>query len=87
MNQAIKPESNVSLIILAAVVVAIFTLFTWVEPSFKQIEVNASEIKSNSTGIETNRRDQREILKHMIKVSGALQRIEGRLDATISQGR
>lgn len=76
----IRPESSVSLYILAAAAVAVFTLFTTFEPSFHQIEVNASEIK--------NLKDiQRDYLKHMISVQSSLSRIEGRLDATISRDR
>ena len=88
MSQTIKPESSVSLIILAAVVMAIFTLFITVEPSFQQIEVNRAKIKSNRSLIDAGITDQRAILKHLITVSGALQRIEGRVEgSTISQGQ
>ena len=80
MNQTIKPESPVSLIVVAAVVVAIFTIFTTFEPSFHQIEVNASEIKNLKDS-------QRDYLEHMISVQSSLSRIEGRLDATISRDR
>ena len=87
MSQTIKPESSVSLLIMGAVVVAIFTIFTTVEPSFKQIEVNASQITTNAGDIEVIQSTQREYIKYMIKITSALSRIEGRLDATISQGR
>lgn len=88
MSHIMKPESPVSLVILAAVVMALFTLFTTFEPSFQQIKLNRSEIRTNSSDIESIKETQKDYLKHMISVSKALSRIEGRLDATtIRQGR
>lgn len=87
VSQTIKPESSVSLIILAALAVAFFTLVTWVEPSFQQIEVNAAEIRSNSSDIHNIQSTQKDYLKHMIDVTNSLSRIEGRLDASrVQQG-
>ena len=79
MNQTIKPESPVSLMVLAAVIVGTFTLFTTFEPSFQQIEVNAAEI-------ENIKEVQKDYLEHMIKVTNSLSRIEGRLEPRLIQG-
>ena len=87
MSQIVKPESPVSLLILAAVVMALFTLFTTFEPSFQQIKINATEIRSNSSDIDSVKEIQKDYLDHMISVSKSLSRIEGRLDATVTQGR
>ncbi len=77
----IRPESSVSLIVFAAIIVSAFTLFTTFDPAFKQIEVNAAQISTHTGDIEDLQGVQRDYLKHMLEVSSALSRIEGRLDS------
>lgn len=84
---AIQAKSLMSVEVVAALFVAAFTLFVTIEPLFTRTEVNASEIKSNSEDIQANTRDDKAILNLMIKATNSLSRLEGKVDAIISQGR
>lgn len=83
---AIQSKSLISIEVVAALFVAAFTLFVTIEPLFTKTEVNASEIKSNTLHIEANSRDNKAILRLMIKATNSLSRVEGKVDAIISQG-
>ena len=87
MSTTIKSDTPVSIFVLGAVVMGVFALYTTFEPDLKQIEVNASEIRSNRDDLNELKITQKAIFEHMIEVTNSLSRIEGRLDATISQGR
>lgn len=80
MSTTIKSDTPVSLFVLGAVVMAVFALYTSFEPDFKQIEVNASEIRSNKEDLNELKITQKAIFKHMIEVTNSLSRIEGRLE-------
>lgn len=82
MNNMIRQESAVSLFVLGAVIMGIFGAYTTFEPNFRQIEVNASEIRSNQKTLDELKTTQKAIFKQLIEVSQSLARIEGHLDAT-----
>ena len=84
---ALRAKSLITVEVMAALFVAAFTLFVTIEPLFTKVEVHASEIKSNTTHIEANARDSKAILNLMIKATNALSRVEGKVDAIISQGK
>lgn len=84
---AIQAKSLITIEVVAALFVAAFTLFVTIEPLFTKAEVHASEIKSNSANIEANARDNKAILTLMIKATNSLSRLEGKVDAIISQGK
>ena len=83
----LRAKSLVSMEVVAALFVAAFTLVVTIYPLFTRVEVNAAEIRSNSIDIQANARDNKEILKLMIKATQSLGRLEGKVDAVISQGR
>jgi hypothetical protein len=83
----LRAKSLITVEAMAAILVAAFTLFVTIEPLFTKVEVNAAEIRGNSIGIQVNARDNKEILKLMIKATNSLSRVEGKVDAIISQGR
>ena len=84
---ALSAKSLITAEVVAALFVATFTLFVTIEPLFTKTEVNASEIRTNATDIKSNTRDNKAILTLMIKATNSLSRVEGKVDAIISQGK
>ena len=83
---ALSAKSVITVEVVAALFVATFTIFLTIEPLFTKTEVNSSQIDSNSTDIKVNARNNKEILTLMIKATSSLSRVEGKVDAIISQG-
>ena len=83
----LRAKSLITVELMAAILVATFTLFVTIEPLFTKVEVNAAEIRSNAIDIQANARDNKAILNLMIKATNALSRLEGKVDAIISQGK
>jgi len=73
--------------VVAALFVAVFAVAAAIYPIAAKVEVHASEIRSNTEDIQANARDNKAILKLMIKATQSLGRLEGKVDAVISQGR
>ncbi len=83
----IRAKSLMTMEVVAALFVAAFTLAATIYPLFTKVEVHASKIRSNTEAIQDNARDNKAILKLMIQATNALGRLEGKVDAIISQGR
>ncbi len=76
----ITPETSVSLLILAAVVVTLFSAYQAFSPELTQISLNKDQIHNHSEMLQDLRGYQVTTNLHLLKISNAVSRIEGKLE-------
>lgn len=84
----IKEDTPITLYVFAGALVGLFALYQVFEPQFKQIEVNKVQVDGNSEMIREMKHTHSKYNQHILNISNALSRIEGRLDtSTLQQSR
>lgn len=76
----IKAETPVTLYVLAACLIGVFALYQVFEPQLQQIEVNKVQVSGNSEMLREMKQVHSKYNQHILEISNALSRIEGRLD-------
>jgi hypothetical protein len=80
MGKQIGPETSINLLILAAILAAIFSAYKVFAPELTQISVNKDQLRNHHEILRDLRRYQVTTNLHLLKISNSVSRIEGKLD-------